>query len=147
MREMLLFCRALEGNHRFNTVNEVLCASFCLLMLCSVWARSFQSPVNGKLNIDLFFLFKKHKLHFKKINLPNSNYKAHILGACIIQSISVRSEHCTCGRMLQKKMLHNDQWDRMLDSALLGLTVSTHKEVLAGYLREAIDVKMQRGAA
>lgn len=37
-----------------------------LVMLCSVWALSFLSPLNGNLNIDFCFLFKKHKLHFKK---------------------------------------------------------------------------------
>lgn len=58
-------------------------------MLCSVWARSFLSSINGKLNIDFCFQLKKHKPHFKKINLPNSNYKEHILGTCIIQEIAV----------------------------------------------------------
>lgn len=33
----------------------------------------------------------------KKINLPNSNYKEHILGTCIIQSISVHNEHAQVG--------------------------------------------------
>lgn len=39
-------------------------------------------------------------------------------------------------------MLHNDQQDRMQNSAS-GLTVSTHKGGLVGYLREAIGVKMR----
>lgn len=93
-------CALLGADDRLNKRREAMPASVGLLMLCSVWALSFLSPVNGNLNIDFCFLFKEHKLHFKKkkINLPNSNYKEHILGTCIIQSISVHNEQALVGR-------------------------------------------------
>lgn len=45
----------LEADHGLISALKRCLPVFCLLIICSAWASSFLSPVNGKLNIVLPF--------------------------------------------------------------------------------------------
>lgn len=97
------------------------------------------SPLSGNLNIDFFFLFKEHKLHLKKKNLPNSNYEEHILTTCIIQRIM---NTLTWEGRSDCIMISTTGCGDLANS-VLGLTLSRHQGVVVGYLREANGMKIQ----
>lgn len=85
---------------------------FCFFDVIRVGLLFF---VSSKRKVKYRFLLplQKHKLHFKKKNLLNSNYKEHIPGTWIIQSLSVHNEPDRVEDLFEN-MLHNNQQDRML---------------------------------